>query len=576
MSTQVVDLVRDSTMQKMQAELVAVHKASVLASGSTAAIDQMYNALVNNASTVAEVNGLFVQWWRANWTEGTTTRNELLERWFGTVLDDDRVHGVKFPLFATSNTAIGELTDDSAGLACTPSTEATAEQDDFAHLPQFWSLLVAAEKNADGSHTIYAVEFIDSYDEVRGGTHLCWALQKNTYTREWNEDGYRYFKMQCRPATGYDTWPQGTDRTGKVHAYIGNPAYCAGLDANGLITCGTGLPPVNYSSHSNDVTLWRKRGAQYSGASGNLLKWQLAMVWLKYCRKGNSGTIEGCSSYSYQYKAAVAETGVTRVLLTEAQANNLLVGSSVNVGDVGTGTSTDRGVPSMYKFAKNARIKSIESVSVGGTTYKAVNIDVATPFDVTTGTYISTMPYWSGWNDTVQGYDGSRYSPTSGKEPGLIQRTEFQTGSYLILSDELWQWGQDSDGNYTFDRYVCHDQSKVNGSSITSDYTKQEDLTLVLPAGSSSGWWYIEDTAVAEDKAVLWPDTVSTVAGSGTGCKAGFYVGLATSGVRAAWACCYLHSGGYAGLPARFFLFYRYQSLARVCWLAWFGWVTQG
>lgn len=183
MSTQVVDLVRDSTMQKMQAELVAVHKASVLASGSTAAIDQMYNALVNNASTVAEVNGLFVQWWRANWTEGTTTRNELLERWFGTVLDDDRVHGVKFPLFPTSETAIGELTDDSARLTCTPSTETTAEQDDFAHLPQFWSVLVAAEKAADGSHTIYAVEFIDSYDEVRGGTHLCWALQKNTYTR---------------------------------------------------------------------------------------------------------------------------------------------------------------------------------------------------------------------------------------------------------------------------------------------------------------------------------------------------------------------------------------------------------
>ena len=58
-------------------------------------------------------------------------------------------------------------------------------------------------------------------------------------------------------------------------------------------------------------------------------------------------------------------------------------------------------------------------------------------------------------------------------------------------------------------------------------------------------------TAVAEDKAVLWPDTVSTVAGSGTGCKAGFYVGLATSGVRAAWACCTLNHYGNAGLPAR-------------------------
>ena len=144
-------------------------------------------------------------------------------------------------------------------------------------------------------------------------------------------------------------------------------------------------------------------------------------------------------------------------------------------------------------------------------------------------------------------------APPQEKEPGLIQRTEFQIGAYLIISDELWQWGTDADGNYTFDCYTCHDQSKVNGSSITSDYTKQEDLTLVFPAGSSSGWQYIEDTAVAEDKAVLWPDTVSTVAGSGTGCKAGFYVGLATSGVRAAWACCALYYQWLCGVArARF------------------------
>ena len=166
-------------------------------------------------------------------------------------------------------------------------------------------------------------------------------------------------------------------------------------------------------------------------------------------------------------------------------------------------------------------------------------------------TLLSTMPYFSGWNDAVLGTDGSKYHAANGKEPGLLQKVEFMNGSYLIISDELWQWGTDADGNYTFDCYTCHDQSKVNGSSITSDYTKQEDLTLVFPAGSSSGWQYIEDTAVAEDKAVLWPDTVSTVAGSGTGCKAGFYVGLATSGVRAAWACCDLYHIGSAGLPAR-------------------------
>ena len=87
---------------------------------------------------------------------------------------------------------IGELTDDSAGLTCTPSTESTAGSDPFAHLPQFWCLEVAAEKKADGSHEIFYVEHIDDTAKVRGGEHLCWVLQKNTYKREWQDKDYKY------------------------------------------------------------------------------------------------------------------------------------------------------------------------------------------------------------------------------------------------------------------------------------------------------------------------------------------------------------------------------------------------
>lgn len=277
-----VNLPRDSTLR----ELVAVQKASIIASGNAAAIDRLYGSLVRAAKSVEEVNTLFVDWWNICWKEGVTTRNELCGRWFGTVLDDNRVHGTKEPLFATSQSAIGEATDDSVGLVCTPSTEAAANRDDFAKLPQFWALEVAAEKNADGTHTIYAVEFIDSYDDVRRSKHLCWVLQKNTYTKEWDEGGYRYFKMRCHPSTGYEMWPQGTDKNGTVYGYIANPKYAAGFDSDGLIGCGSGRPPINYSSHSDNVGLWRKRGAQYAGASGRLLKWQLAMIRLKYARKG--------------------------------------------------------------------------------------------------------------------------------------------------------------------------------------------------------------------------------------------------------------------------------------------------
>ncbi len=522
-------------------------------------IDALYNILAKKCTTKAELDQLFVDWWHGQWVEGESTYNSMLARWFGNVLHDDRVHGVKLPLFATSQSPTGELTDDSVGLVCEPSTEAEAKRDDFAHLPQFWCVEVAAEKNADGTHTIYACEFIDPLDVVRAGgpddgKHLVWVLQKNTYTREWNEDGYRYFKMQCNAAEGWETWPQGTDRQNHVYPYMANPKYGAGLEDDGTIGCRTGLPPVNYSSHNTNVTLWRQRGSQYAGASGNLLKWQLAMIWLKYGVKGNSGTIEGHSSQSLQYAAAVSESGVQRILLTTAQASNFKVGYNVIVGVPGSGDNKDRGEASMYSIRKNKQVTKIETVEVGEQSYGAVYVeDGDNTFDTTAGTtYISNMPYWSGWTDTVQGNDGSRYDPTNGHDTGLIQKTEFMAGAYLILADELWQWGTDDDGNFTFDCYTCHDQTKVTtNGSISGDYTKQEDLTLTFPEGTPDAWWYIEDTAIAADRGVLWPAKVSTEAGSGTGVKDGFAVYPRTSGVRAGWCCCYLSSWGFAGLAAR-------------------------
>lgn len=186
--------------------------------------------------------------------------------------------------------------------------------------------------------------------------------------------------------------------------------------------------------------------------------------------------------------------------------------------------------------------------------YAAVNVDNGgEKFDtVADKTYISTMPWWSGRNDDVQGYDGSHQSYTNGKEPGLIQRTEFQNGAYLILSDELWQWETEEDGQYSFNCYTCHDQSKVTtNGSISADYSVQSDLALVFPTDYGEKWVYIEDLAIGEDPGILWPAKVSTVAGSGTGVKAGFYAAPKASGVRAAWVFGNLNNNGNAGLAAR-------------------------
>ena len=144
-------------------------------------IDGVYAQAVRNATSVAQVNDLFQEWWKKNWVDGTSTRTLMLDRWVGNVLTSSKVYGTKLPLFATSNSASGEYIDDSIGMTCTPSTNAVLGQDDFAFKPEFWCIEASGEHNSDGSITIYAVYLFDEFASVRFVELLTWVLHKNTY-----------------------------------------------------------------------------------------------------------------------------------------------------------------------------------------------------------------------------------------------------------------------------------------------------------------------------------------------------------------------------------------------------------
>lgn len=523
-------------------------------------IDAVYNSLVKKAETVDEVNQLFKDWWNANWEDSSSTYNDMLERWFGKVLDDDKVYGVKLPLFETSTSPQGEYIEDSVGAIVTPATEEDPSQNDFAKTPQFWCVEVAAEKNADGSHTIYACEFIDDIDVVRNGgpgngKHLVWVLQKNTYVREYEESGYSYIKIQCHPADGFVQWPQGTDRTGHTYSYIANPKYAAGIDDEGNIGGRTGLKPTSYMSMNQTIQAWRARGPQYSGSSACFYKWAYIMFALLTAKKGED---VGCDSYSFQYAAAVSESGVSRIILTAAQANNLYVGSNVIVGN--TEGNNDRGQAAMYSLVNQKRISSIEEVTIeeDASSYKAVYIDVpeGTTFNTTAGTtYISTMPYYSGWTDTIKGTIGTRYGTNLNKQPCLLQKVELMNGAYNYASDELDEWSKQDDTHYLYSYYLCEDQTKVSiNGTITDDYVKKENATITIDTSvytANNSWYYIEDNLADNNFKMLNPKKISTSAGSGTGTRDAFYLSYVASGVRAPMVWANLWSGGSAGFSCR-------------------------
>ena len=509
----------DETLGRVASALETANTltAAQLAGTSGAAI---YDAFYAAGVTPENIDDMFVSWWHGA-DDGQYTKTQLLARWFN-LLNSDKTFGTKFYNFGTSQTTQGELCDDSAEIGVTtPSTNTVKGNDPLHQQFAFWTVEVEYEIDANGEIEIKSVAKVDSSFN-RGGTNgMVGVAQKTGWLSITNDSVNWWVRYRTAQAPGYVPIAEGVSPVdNKPRAFVVHAKYMGGKGADGKPTSASGLAPLNYTwSHNSQIAEWRKRGANYAGISICDIFFRILMFWLKYAKKGNSGTMEGCTSYNFQYKCAVAETGVTRVLLTEAQAKNLLVGSSVIVGDVGSGTSTDRYVASMYKCAKNVRILSIVSTVVEETTYYAVNLETDTAFDTTTDTYISTMPWWSGSCDDVLGVDGSPTSCTNGKEPFIIQGLESQIGAYAVVADIIDTITVSDDSTTMTINPATVRLAKNIAQSKSANYV-DTNKPLTIPKPANWAWHFIGD--LAYDKAhpeFTLPSIIDNGANSGNGFK---------------------------------------------------------
>lgn len=514
--------------------------------------DQMFDLLYANQLNGTNTSSVFGRYAAALAAQGVAV-GEILRRWFN-LLWDDNTYGVKFYKFDTSATPDGELIQSSAELgAATPGTNTTAAQDPYFEHGAFWAVEVAYEIE-DKEVAIKAVAGVNGVTRaalLSGQYGMVGVAQKTGWYADTEDDSYYYHYYRAAPANfvtdanAYKPLPEGVALDGSVRPYVVHAKYMAGRGADGKLTSASGLAAVNFISMQSQATEWRKRGADYCGICGCDLSFRMRMFWMKYGKKGNSGTLEGCSNYDDQRIAKVSETGVKRVLLTASDAASYLVGSTVSVGDKGTGTSTDRGVSSMHALADKVRILSIEDVQVEGTGYKALNLDAPATFDTVAGeTYISTMPWHSGSCDNVKGADGSPTSCTSGKEPYVLQLLECQPGGYAISADQLTEQVLTEDA-YTH-RLVCFRQAAQIATSITSNAVRSP-VVLTMPTNQAANWLYQKDVEIDAD-GNMYAVAVGSPAGSTTGCRAAVFVPAAGSRVFAWWAWAGLSYGGNCGL----------------------------
>ena len=454
----------------------------------------------------------------------------------------------QFYRYNTSNSSLGTKMADNEGLVCTPSTIATAGQDDYADLPLFACFDVNYTIDANSLEpVIHAIKGIYGAFTAQPVDSFVGVMQMTGYVRRSGDETTKTVEYKAQYAEGFMPLPEAVRASDNgVRGFVIHAKYAAGYDANGLLSSVSGVQPATYRpgsegsvsiSHNGQIALWRARGDQYGGSSLCDSAFMQLMLEIKYANLGSNAVMKGCQAYSTTNKAAVSESGVNRIVLTASQASYYIVGSRVSIG-----TGTDRAKATCYDVHDIATIASIEDVTIDGTAYKAVVLATEALFDTEAGvTSIVPQPWLTGSTDGVQGNDGSPYSNTNGKEPFKIQGIEVLLGMYEVLGDITLY--EDAEVGYT----VYADRLAAD---IVSGKAGANAVTLgTIPKEEAAAWKYSAELNwdANDQESYMIPTQFNGT--STTGYRSGTYRdALATVGWREWLAFGSLNAGGSCGL----------------------------
>lgn len=481
----------------------------------------------NNANTLTpkQLTDLTTEWYlstRENWNGWTT--------------------------FENTGISTGTKGGDNEGLVCTPSTNTVKGTDDYAGLPLFYPIDVNYEIDADTKDIlITAIDGITTGFERTNPDKFVGVMQQSGYVWTKKDIANNTFTngYSSQPVDDADEcWilPEAVRLDGTYRQFVVHTKYMGTLVNNKLKSYSGDIPTSYVISHDDLNIYGANNGSQYSGGSILLLSFLQIMTRIKYASLTQDGIIQGCVNYNYQYASQIAETDVKRVLITTAQAQNLIVGSSVLVGIVGSSNNVDRNTASVYSITgqKSAIITNIETVNVDGTDYAAIYVNTDNTFNTTGGgtlttgnTIISTFTWANGSNDNILGNDGSLDSPGTGKYPAKIQGIEYSLGITETFGDIILASNPATTeyplGYYSY--YICKDASK-RSTNITSDYIQ---LNTILPyvTNTTASWRYISE--ITFDRGISIPSNCSG-GSSSTYTRDGFYF-LATPNTQTKRQC---------------------------------------
>lgn len=382
-------------------------------------------------------------------------------------------YGVHFDAFTTSPAPTGTRLYDAVGKVATPSTDSVRGVNDFEGESVFCGLEVNGHVDEDGEFVVEYIKGIDNeFSRTDEDVYVLFLTQwiemqvdangENIILSDENHPGSFPEAAAIRP-------------DGTVRPFVPIAKYMAWDDDSGIPHSMSGKTVNHNQSHNSMITRFRKKGTQYCGTTAQDKAHLDNLFLVAFATRHTQSIMTGCTSYYYQYKASVQEADVERIIITKAQAANLVVGSSVSIGNAttlsGESPNIDRSQSGMHAKANRVVITAIEDydesnsavyVDNGGTKFSTastmINGSVESP------TYISTMPWKTGACDNVLGSCGSPVSNTNSKYPYILFGVEMFLGFWEIISNVILKIT-----SHVMVPYICYDCTKL-ATSVTEDY----------------------------------------------------------------------------------------------------------
>ena len=453
--------------------------------------------------------------------------DSYIEKWFN-LMRTGRVYTVKFPLWETSQSPIGEKLDANRGLICEPSTPVYAGQNDYDEIPVFKTFDVNAYVDNDGEVHLTAFKGDENFQDT--GKVDVFVLTMSYYEKTWTEDGYWYYSISDSPKPSYTIAKECLKKDGSIRPYALYAKYVAGAidgqpySSKGLIPC---YYPFEAISAYHMVSYCKQRGKYYTGG----LMWDYKYIWtrfmLKFANTNSQAVLGGAFDYSFQYPITIAEENVKRAIVSKSNAARYAVGSCVSIGDWGDATSMDRSNKNCHNIARNVKILSIEDIDDSNS---SLNLDLAEPITTTTTCRVTTMHYLSGYSDEILGRDGSLGTdPKSTKHPIVISGIECAVGGYEIPCNAMMNIL-----NASGDRevYITHDATKLSTNTQTIMNTwKKSGMTI--KTSKVNNWQYITKMGIDTELGCVLPLAAGeSGSASSTGFGDGLYCDNAATGQR--------------------------------------------